>query len=254
MIIKNNQELEGIKKAAEVVAIVLEKLKRYTCVGMSTKQIDKYAEHLFERYNASSAPIKLYQFPGHTCISVNEVMAHGIPDENKILYDGDLINIDVSAEVDGFYADNGTSFVVGDDINNYQQLVDDSKKILAKIINEIKHGLKITSFISFIENLVSSNGYCIIQNLDFGHGVGYALHQQPFICYDRQRSDYEFFEKDMVVAIEIFISKYSTFAVTLKDRWTMIGNTNTFTCQQEHTILVTDNKPIILTEKNGIFN
>ena len=254
MIIKNNQQLEGIKKAADVVAVVLNKLKKYTCTGMSTKQIDNYAKHLFERYNAFSAPVKLYNFPGHTCISVNEEMVHGIPSEDKILYEGDLINIDVSAEVNGFYADNGTTFIVGKDINNYQPLVDDSKEFLFKCIDQIKSDVKISDFISYVQNLVFSKNYFLLRNLDLGHGVGNTLHEKPFVCYDRTKDDYEYFHKNMVIALEIITSTHSDYAVTLDDKWTMVGNNKGYASQQEHTILVTDNKPVILTEKNEIFN
>ena len=143
MSISNESELIGMKKVSEVVGTTLKLMIEYAEVGMSTKELDEYGGELLKRYGAKSAPYETYDFPGYTCISVNEAAAHGIPSTNKILKEGDLINIDVSAELDGFWSDNGGSFVLGKDIHNHQPLVDASKNILHKAINNIKDGVKI---------------------------------------------------------------------------------------------------------------
>ena len=118
MSIKNEEELEGLKAAGHAVAITLNKMKAYAKVGMTTKELDDYGGALLSEYGAVSAPIKDYDFPGHTCISVNNVACHGVPSEGIILKEGDLVNIDVSAELNGFYGDNGGSFILGEDIHN----------------------------------------------------------------------------------------------------------------------------------------
>lgn len=125
MSITKESELKGMMKVSEVVGTTLRLMREYAQVGMSTKELDDFGGEILKKYGAKSAPNSTYGFPGYTCISVNEEAAHGIPSKNKILKEGDLINIDVSAELDGFWSDNGGSFVLGEDIHNHQPLVDD---------------------------------------------------------------------------------------------------------------------------------
>ena len=138
MSITTESELVGMKKISEVVAITLKRMREYAKVGMSTKELDEYGGSILKSYGAKSAPYETYKFPGYSCISVNKEAAHGIPSKKKILKEGDLINIDVSAELNGFWSDNGGSFVLGKDIHQHQPLVDASKQILQKAIQNIK--------------------------------------------------------------------------------------------------------------------
>jgi len=170
------------------------------------------------------------------------------------LQEGDLINIDVSAELNGYFSDNGGSFVLGSDKYNYQELIDASKDILHKAIYNIKGGVRISDIGLLIETEAKKRGYKVIKNLT-GHGVGRKLHEEPEeIPNYKDRQITGRFRKNSVVAIETFISTTSTYAETLVDGWTMIGNKGGFMAQHEHTILVTDGKPIVLTEMNGIWN
>ena len=129
MSITTESELRGMQKISEVVGSTLKLMRAYAKVGMSTKELDDYGGGILQSYGAKSAPFETYGFPGYTCISVNKEAAHGIPSEKKILKEGDLINIDVSAELDGFWSDNGGSFILGKDIHKHQPLVDASKTI-----------------------------------------------------------------------------------------------------------------------------
>ena len=130
MIIKTEEELQGIKTVSDAVAVTLRKMREYVQIGMSTKEIDEYGRKILENLGARSAPFETYNFPGYSCISVNEAFAHGVPSDQVILKNGDLINIDVSAELGGFWSDNGCSFLVGEDIHDLQHLVDTSRTIL----------------------------------------------------------------------------------------------------------------------------
>ncbi|MBW1295397.1 type I methionyl aminopeptidase [Aquimarina litoralis] len=254
MSITKESELIGMKKVSEVVATTLKLMREYAKVGMSTKELDEYGGEILKSYGANSAPFKTYGFPGYSCISTNGEVAHGIPSEKKILKEGDLVNIDVSAELNGFWSDNGGSFVLGEDINNYQPLVDASKNILHKAIHKIRGGVKISEIGYLIETEAKKFGYKVIKNLA-GHGVGRSLHEEPEnILNYRVKTNRERFKKNTTVAIETFISTKSTIAVELKDGWTLVGNKGGYTTQHEHTILVTGNAPIILTESNGIWN
>lgn len=254
MSISKESELSGMQKVSDVVAYTLKEMKLYARPGITTKQLDAYGEGILRDHGANSAPNKTYRFPGWTCISVGNEFCHGIPSSKRILREGELINIDVSAELEGFWSDNGASFVLGEDLHGHQQLVDASKAILKKALSNIKGGMKISDVGHLIETEAKKSGFKVIKNLT-GHGIGRSLHEEPAeIANFRDRYNPTRFRKNAVVAIETFISTHSDYAVTLPDGWTMVGNKGGYMAQHEQTIVVTEGKPIILTEKNGIWD
>ncbi|MFP7657631.1 type I methionyl aminopeptidase [Chryseobacterium proteolyticum] len=254
MSITNESELIGMQKASEAVAYTLKEMTNYAQPGMTTKELDEFGAKILSDFGAKSAPYLTYGFPGWTCISVDNEFCHGIPTEERVLKEGDLINIDVSAELNGFWADNGGSFIIGEDVHQHQKLVDASKDILERAINSIKGGVKIADIGWLMETEAKKRGFKVIKNLA-GHGIGRSLHEQPddLLNY-KNRYDSRRFKKNSVVAIETFISTTSSLAVELNDGWTMVGNKGGYMAQHEHTIIVTDGKPVILTEMNGILN
>ena len=254
MTITKEFELIGMQKSSEAVAYTLKEMTKFAQPGITTKELDEYGAKILADFGAKSAPKLTYGFPGYNCISINNEFCHGIPSDKRILKEGDLVNIDVSAELNGFWADNGGSFVLGKDIHQHQELVDASKFILKKAIDSITGGVRISDIGSLMENEAKKRGYKVIKNLG-GHGVGKSLHEQPDELLNfRNRFDKRRFKKNSVVAIETFISTESTYADSLNDGWTLVGNRGGYMAQHEHTIVITDNKPIILTEMNGIWN
>lgn len=254
MSITTEAELIGMQKASEAVAEALKAMRSYAQPGITTKQLDDYGAAILSDFGAKSAPLLTYNFPGWTCISVNNEFCHGIPSDKRILKEGDLVNIDVSAELNGFWSDNGGSFVIGEDLHQHQKLIEASKQILYKAIHNIKGGVRIADIGHLIETEAKKHGYKVIKNLT-GHGVGRSLHEAPSeIANYRDRYNQTRFKKNSVVAIETFISTTSTYAETLNDGWTMVGNKGGFMAQHEHTIVVTDGVPMILTEMNEIWN
>ncbi|HVI49542.1 MAG TPA: type I methionyl aminopeptidase [Chitinophaga sp.] len=252
MSITSEAELQGMKKVSEVVAVTLREMRNYAKPGISTKEVDEFGGAILEAFGAKSAPKLTYGFPGWTCISVNNEIAHGIPTADRILQEGDLVNIDVSAELDGFWSDNGGSFVLGNDLHHHQRLVDTSRAILHKALNQIRGGVMIAEIGKLIETEASKAGYRVIRNLA-GHGVGRSLHEPPgdiLNCYDRYNKHR--FRKNSVVAIETFIATDSTFADEASDGWTLVGNKGGFVAQHEHTIVITGGQPVILTAANEI--
>jgi methionyl aminopeptidase len=185
---------------------------------------------------------------------VGHEFCHGVPSRKRILKEGDLVNIDVSAELEGFWADNGASFVLGADRNGHQKLVDASKTILQKAISQIRGGVKISAIGHIMETEAKKRGFRVIRNLG-GHGIGRSLHEQPDELMNyRNRFDQRRFAKNSVVAIETFISTTSSYATELTDGWTMVGNNGGYMAQHEHTIVITGGDPIILTEANEILS
>ncbi len=254
MSITREADLTGMKKASHAVALTLREMRNYAKPGMTTKQLDNYGGKILNELGARSAPCLTYGFPGWTCISLNNEIAHGIPSDNNVIHEGDLINIDVSAELDGYWSDIGGSFIVGKDLNGHQRLVDTSKKVLRKAINNIKGGVLISDIGHLIETEAKKAGYKVIRNLT-GHGIGRSLHEEPNeIANYRDRFNLARFKKNSVVAVETFISTASTVAATKKDGWTLVGNKGGFVAQHEHTIVVRDGHPIVLTEANEIWN
>ncbi|HEY4196916.1 MAG TPA: type I methionyl aminopeptidase [Mucilaginibacter sp.] len=254
MSITTEDEKIGMQQASDAVAITLKRMREFAKPGLSTKELDEYGGQLLAEMGARSAPKLTYDFPGYTCISVNEQVAHGVPTAEKILKEGDLVNIDVSAELNGFWADNGGSFILGEDIYGHGKLVQASKEILMNAINNIKGGVRISEIGRLIETEAKKAGYVVIKNLT-GHGVGRSLHEQPHeIANYCDRFNISRFKKNSVVAIETFISTRSSVAVTQADGWTLVGNKGGFVAQHEHTIMVTGGQPVIFTAQNGIWD
>ena len=254
MIIKSDEELKGMQEISKIVAQTLSEMRSFSEIGMTTKEIDEFGGKLLKKLGAKSAPYESYKFPGYTCICVNNEVAHGIPHKRRKLEEGDLINIDVSAEKGGFWSDNGGSFIMGEDLNGHEPLVQASKDILKKAIYAIKGGVKINEVGRIIETEAKKRKFTVIKNLA-GHGVGRSLHEPPEdILNYRDRFNRDRFKRNSVVAIETFISTKSTFAVEQEDGWTLVGNKGGFVTQHEHTIVVTDSEPIILTSMNGVWD
>lgn len=254
MSITKESELLGMKAISNIVGTTLRLMREYAKPGMSTKHLDEFGGKILKEFGAKSAPALTYSFPGWTCISVNNEIAHGIPSPKKILNEGDLINIDVSAELNGYWSDNGGSFVLGHDVHEHLKLVNASKAILFKAVQNIKDGVRISLIGKIIEAEAKKQGYKVIRNLA-GHGIGHSLHEEPSdILNYYEKSNHTRFKKNSVVAVETFISTHSTFANTEKDGWTLIGNRGGYAAQHEHTLVVTEGKPLILTESNEIWN
>jgi len=254
MIIKTDEELMGMKEISEIVALTLARMREFVKIGMTTKEIDEYGGKLLREFGAKSAPYESYKFPGYTCICVNKEVAHGVPHNRRKLEEGDLINIDVSGEKNGFWSDNGGSFIIGEDINGHEPLVTASKEILKEAIYAVKAGVKINEIGRIIETGAKKRKYRVIKNLA-GHGVGRSLHEPPEdILNYRDRFNKDRFKKNSVVAVETFISTKSTVAVEQSDGWTLVGNKGGYVTQHEHTIVVTNDEPIILTAKNGVWD
>jgi methionine aminopeptidase type I len=163
MSITNEQELIGMQKVSEAVAYTLKEMINYAQPGMTTKEVDEFGAKILSDFSTKSAPYLTYGFPGWTCISVDNEFCHGIPTDKRILKEGDLINIDVSAELNGYWADNGGSFIIGKDIHQHGTLVEASKDILQKAINNIKGGVKIADIGFLMETEAKKRGFKVIK-------------------------------------------------------------------------------------------
>jgi methionyl aminopeptidase len=253
MSITSQADLAGLQRISYAVGTTLKQMREHAQPGMTTKKLDEYGGRILAALGAKSAPRLTYGFPGWTCISVNNEVAHGIPSAQKVLREGDLVNIDVSAELGGYWADNGGSFVLGADVHQHQPLVDASRHILRMALSHIRGGVRIADIGGLIEAEAWKAGFRVIKNL-VGHGIGRSLHEEPteIPCY-YDRYNLKRFKKNSVVAVETFISTRASIVHPLGDGWTLATKDGSFVAQHEHTIVITDGQPIILTEANSIW-
>ncbi|WP_058835546.1 type I methionyl aminopeptidase [Luteimonas abyssi] len=245
MTIQAPDELAGLQRAGALVAGILATMRDHACAGTAPRDLDAMASDLLREAGARSAPALTYGFPAATCISVNRVVAHGIPDGTP-LRDGDLVNIDVSAELDGFYADTGASFVVGTASAAQQRLLDATREARDAAIAQLRAGELLSGIGRTVEAVAARRGFRVIRDLQ-SHGVGRALHEAPGSIpgyYDRR--DTRRLHDGMVITVEPFLATHSTRTETLDDGWSLVCPKGVG-AQFEHTVVVTHGAPIIVT-------
>ena len=246
MSVTSSRELEGLRRCGAVVAETLQKMAAAVRPGVTTEELDEIGErHLFAR-GAVPAPRSTYGFPGATCISVNDEVAHGIPG-HRALEAGDLVNIDVSAELGGFYADTGASFPVGDVPPELRVLCGTGREALRTGLRTIRTGARFAHLGRAIETFVSERGFKVIRDLT-GHGVGRSLHEEPsdvrshYEPRDRRRMS-----EGLVFTVEPMVSRTTHSVVEAPDGWTLRTSDGSHVVQYEHTVVVTRRGPIIVT-------
>ena len=217
-----------------------------TRAGMTTHELDEIGREFLEAEGARSAPQVAYNYPGATCISVSPVIAHGIPNEN-VLSEGELIHIDVSAELDGYYADTGASLVVSKHDRNFEKLLDATKGTLKKALRVAKAGNPLSGIGQTVHQEANKRGYNVIYDLT-GHGIGRKLHEDPKEIYNFYNPrDKRTLHEGLVLAVEPFLTTGMGRVTEMKDGWSLRTSDNAIAAQFEHTIIVTKNQPIILT-------
>ncbi|WP_391123294.1 type I methionyl aminopeptidase [Psychrobacillus sp. L3] len=247
MIVQTNEELEALKKIGRIVAEIREAMRAATKPGITTKEIDEIGGKLFEQNGAISGPMGEYDFPGYTCISVNEEVAHGIPG-SRVIKEGDIVNIDVSGSYDGYFSDTGISFVVGDGYEEKEKLCAVAESAFNRAMLKVKAGSRLNQIGKAVAREAKENGLHVIMNLT-GHGIGKSLHEAPqhvLSYYDAW--DPTILKEGMVLAVEPFISQKAEHIVESGDGWTFVTPDKSLVAQIEHTIVVTKEGPLLLTK------
>jgi methionyl aminopeptidase len=242
----SQKDIDSLKIIGRICAETLRRMMDVTRTGMTTRELDEIGRSLLAAEGARSAPQVTYNFPGATCISISPVIAHGIPDEH-ILREGELIHIDVSAELDGYYADTGASMVVSKHDRHLDKLLDATKATLNTALGAAKAGNPLNGIGRTVQNEARRRGFNIIYDLT-GHGIGHRLHENPKeILNFFNPGDRRIIHEGLVLAIEPFLTTGVGRVVTEKDGWAMRTMDRAIAAQFEHTIVVTKNAPIILT-------
>ncbi len=245
MIVKTEQDMNGLKEIGRICGAIRDELVKRTVPGITTKELDDIAAIMFEKEGAVSAPKGEYDFPGHTCISVNEEVAHGIPGD-RVIQEGDLVNIDVSGSKNGYFADTGISIVVGDGDEVLKNLCEVAKLAFEAGLKKAKPGSKITGLGRVVYRTARQHGFTVITNLT-GHGIGRTIHETPEYVYNYyEPSDGGLLKEGMVIAFEPFISTDEEEVFEKGDGWTYITE-QSFVAQYEQTMIITKNGPIITT-------
>jgi methionyl aminopeptidase len=243
--IETPEELEGLRASGRIVAEVLRAMRRAVRPGVTTGDLDAIASRIFRRAGARSAPQLTYGFPGATCISVNDEAVHGIPGPRR-LREGDLVKLDVSAELDGFYADACVSVGVGRVRPATNRLAAAARHALAQALRAARAGAPQSVIGATIEREAGTRGYAVCAEL-MGHGIGRHLHEPPDVpnVYVPQLTAP--LTDGLVLTVEPIVSAGSGAVRPGRDGWTVSAADGALCAQEEHTIVITSGAPLLLT-------
>ena len=245
MTIETDDDLAGLKAIGGIVRDCLRAMAGHVRPGITTAELDEIGGRFLAAYGARSAPKLAYDFPGHTCISINDEAAHGIPGPRK-LRAGDLVNIDVSAELNGYWADTGGSFPVGQTAPEINRLCDYTRSALRKAVYAARGGRPINVIGRAVQRVAARGGYRVIPDLA-GHGVGRGIHEPPtvhnvYVAGERRR-----LHAGLVITIEPFLTKGAGTVFEAEDGWTLKTGDGALSAQYEHTLVITKGNPIVVT-------
>ena len=246
MSVDGEHDVEGLKCAGAAVAEARDTMANSLEAGMTTADLDAIGRSVLERHGARSAPQLAYQFPATTCISVNDELAHGIPSKKRVIRDGDLVNIDVSAELDGYWADTGASFAVGTVSRKASALLWATRRALEEAMTEARAGAALHNIGRAVERRAKRSGFHVIRDL-CGHGVGRNIHEEPNVSNTFRRSDRMRLWEGLVITIEPFLTTGATHVVEDDDGWTLRTPDGSVGAQFEHTMIITRGAPIVVT-------
>jgi len=245
MTIESDRDLAGLRKAGRVVAFALAEMKANLQPGMTTTELDMVGAEVFERYGARSAPNIVYGFPGVNLISLNDEAVHGVPG-HRTIEPGDLVKIDVTAELDGYVADAAVTVALPPSPLIHERLRDCAETALGRAVAVAHAGRPLNKIGRIVETTVRQQGFTVLPEFS-GHGVGRTIHESPTIpnYYDPRFKMP--LREGLVVTIEPIISAGSSRAIAAEDGWTMKTIDGSPTAHCEHTIVITRGSPLVLT-------
>jgi methionyl aminopeptidase len=244
MSIESPNDLAGMKKVGRVVADVLDAMRRAIRPGLTTGELDGIAARWLALHGARSAPREEYQFPGYTCISVNEEIVHGIPGE-RCIEAGDVVKIDVTAELDGYIADAARTVLVGDVTPLARRLRMSAVKALEQALAVARAGERLGAIGRAVHAQATRDGFSIARDLA-GHGVGRKIHEPPNVL-NFDSGSREKLTNGLVIAIEPMLTAIPARCVEESDGWTIRTHNRALAVHEEHTVVITAGRPLVLT-------
>ncbi|MBR8831523.1 MAG: Methionine aminopeptidase [Chroococcopsis gigantea SAG 12.99] len=242
----SSREIEKMRRAGRLAAELLDYLAPLVRPGVSTLELNDEAERWTQKQGAKSAPLGYHGFPKSICTSINEVICHGIPSAHQILREGDIINIDVTPILDGYYGDSSRTFFVGTPSPIAKKLVEVTEECLKRGIEAVKPGGKIGDIGAAIQEYAESEGFSVVRDF-VGHGISNVFHSAPQIPHYGIKGKGKRIRPGMVFTIEPMINQGTWEAVVLEDGWTAVTKDGKLSAQFEHTIAVTETGVEILT-------
>lgn len=246
MTIETEDDVVALQRIGRIVSLVLRQMLDAAEPGMTTRELDALGAQGLAAHGARSAPQLTYDFPGATCISINEEAAHGIPGD-RVIRAGDVLNVDVSAELGGYFADTGGTRVVPPTNAQKTRLCHATRVALEQAMKQARAGQPVSGIGAAIERTAKAYGFKVIENLG-SHGVGRALHEAPeHIAGYFDPKDKRLLAEGMVITIEPFLSTRSRVVNETSDGWTLAGVPGNLSAQYEHTMIITRGEPIVVT-------
>jgi methionyl aminopeptidase len=245
MPIKTQEELLALLKVGRIVGLALRHMQSSVRVGMTTEELDAIGGEFLGRHGVSPAPMMVYKFPGVACISINDEAAHGVPGKRSIR-EGDLVKIDLTGELDGYYADAAVTVAVPPVSPRKQKLCDCARSALNSAIGAARAGSRINRIGEAAESAARKCGFGVIRDLR-GHGVGRGIHEAPSVPNVYMPGLKGQLTDGLVIAVEPHISMGSREIMTKSDGWTLSTTDGSLVANYEHTIVVTKGKPIVVT-------
>jgi methionyl aminopeptidase len=245
ILIKSERDLESMRPACGVAAKVLEQVAEFIQPGVTTAEVDQYAASLMKGYGAKSAFLGYRKYPCHTCISVNEQVVHGLAGNRKLQF-GDIVSVDVGVVYNGFIGDNARTVAVGGCSPAAQSLMDVTEKALYEGIAQALAGKRVIDISRAVQRFVEGNGYSVVREF-VGHGVGRTMHEEPQIPNFVDGKNSPKLRPGMTLAIEPMVNAGRPDVKILKDSWTVVTGDASLSAHFEHTVLVTETEPEIMT-------
>jgi methionyl aminopeptidase len=243
--IRTPRDLEGLRAVGRVVALTLAAMRERVAPGVTTRELDQVAADMFAAHGARSAPQLVYDFPGVTCISVNDEAVHGIPGDRE-LEPGDIVTLDVTAELDGFIADAAVTVALDPASQADRALIRAAERGLAAGLEAARAGAQVRMVGAAVERQVEADGFAVLRSLT-GHGVGRSIHEAPTVPnYDHPGAT-DVLTPGLVITIEPIVASGTHAVRTQADGWTTVTGNASRAAHAEHTIAITRGRPLVLT-------
>ena len=251
IIIKTPEQIDGIRKSSKLAGQTLEYIAEFVKEGVSTEYLNEKIEAYIRQHGAIPATLGYGGYPKSCCISVNEVVCHGIPSENTILKDGDILNIDVTTILNGYYGDTSKMYTIGEVSPRALELIEVTRHSMDLGIQQVKPGNQFGNIGFAISKYVKSKGFSVVFEY-CGHGVGVEFHEEPQVDHTSRRNTGSFMQPGMTFTIEPMINQGRPGTIVDKvDKWTARTVDKKLSAQFEHTILITETGFEVLTDVRG---
>lgn len=249
--IKSQREIELMREAGRILAIVHEELGKIIEPGISTKKIDQVGYDIIKSYGCEPSFLNYEGYPASICVSVNEEVVHGIPNKKRILHEGDIVSLDAGVIYKGYHSDAARTYGVGNISDEAQRLIEVTRQSFFEGIKFARNGGHLHDISNAIADYVEGYGFGIVRDL-VGHGVGSDLHEEPQIPNFRQPRRGIKLVSGMTLAVEPMITLGTEQVEWLQDKWTVVTKDHKYAAHYENTILITDGEPEILSLGNDM--